>query len=371
MSYTVRLFRDADAPTQVNVNVAEIMAKSGAKTDSENGLVPDIKIETPAPEAPAPAPAKVETTAQPVVAEQPKTEVSKPAEQTPVAPPSWQEVLTNSRPDMSEVLKTLGFDEKMTGFLNTWRSNGDVTAYLKAALTDYSKMNSEEVMRDQLRRDYSDWSDEDLKELYRLKITETYKLDPELFTPEEVKRGQLLLNADAKKVREQLVKDQQSYILNSKAPEPQIPAELVELQQREEQREKDRSTYIEAIKNNPVTQELYKNKSVTVGTGESAFKYEVNPDSIVDLLIDPGKAAARLWNQDGSPNMARQILFGAIMNDDDSFIKLYGNHMMMLGAKKTVEPMENASTPGPTPSNNGTPQDPAAALAKAGMITTG
>lgn len=377
----IRIMYDA-APEAVaaapSFNPAEIMAKQGVKVDSEdsNITVPDIKTESvAAPVAPA-EPVKTETVSQPgIPAAQPTADNKAP--ETKQAPASaatpgadWKQVL-KGKPE-TEVLKELGYDDKLIGLLNRWKNGESVADYLKAASIDYSKISPEEVMRYSLREEYGDLSDEDFEELYRMKVTEAFKIDSDMYTEQEVKRGKILLNAEAKRAREQLIKKQQEFILSKPTAAQGASQEELEQQQREQQAAAIKE-YREKIEATPTVMEFAKNKSIKIGEGEDAFNFTMpEPESILNLLFDGEAYRAKLANADGTPNIQKHILMAAIAEDDQKLLDEFAKHHRTLGMKKAIEPIENAVPPSGTPSKGeAVITDPAAALARGGTIVSG
>lgn len=391
----MKIFFDAMTPDAPGggVNIAELLAKQGVKTDSDVTVeVPSVNIGSDQPEdkpqatpevKPEPAPAPVETTSEPAPPAPPQPEPPKvePAPQpAAVAEPpkpvevDWREVL-KKQPE-SEVMKVMGLDDKMINFLSRWKAGEDLKDYFEAIATDYSKMSAEEVMRRHYQREFGDISREDFEELFRMKVIEQYKLDPDLFDEKDVRRGKLLLNVEADKIRQQFIQRQQELLL-SKPPVPQPSTQELEAQAQEQaaqaEREKAVADYRGAIEKDVFTQDLLKNRLMPIGAGEDAFNYEVTqPQALLDVIFDPQKWASSLYDANGAPNVRKHMLLAAIATDDAGFLDNYAKHHQRIGAKKAIEPIENASTTTGTPAaGNDLPSDPAAALAKAGVITTG
>lgn len=372
----MKRYFDAVATDGGGVNIAELMAKQGVKTDEGQTVeIPNIDIHGSGTTEVEPEPAKVETTpAAPVTPQpdppqlepiiQPAAELPKPAEV------DWKDVL-KTQPEV-EVYKHLGLDERMINFLSRWKGGEDLRDYLEAATVDYTKLSPEELMRRHYSQEYGALSPEDFEEVYRMKVTEHYKLDPDVFDEKEVRRGKILLNHDSDKIRQDFIKRQQD-LLFSKPPEPQPSPADIEAQALEAKREQDVADYKSRIEKDAFTQELLNKKLMTIGEGDEAFNYEVTePRAYVDILFDPQKWSSKLFNEDGTPNVRKQFLLAAIATDETTFLSNYGKHHQRLGAKKAIEPIENASTSIGTPVNgDGLPSDPAAALARAGTITSG
>src|SRR6185295_3456097 len=127
---------DATPPVggEAPIDIAAALAKGGVQTtgEDEGVTIPAITTEVTKPkeETPAPTePAKVESPA-PVKEEAPPVSptpspTAPAAEQPPVL--NWRDELKKA--EQAEILKELGYDEKMIGFFNTWRSGGDISEY--------------------------------------------------------------------------------------------------------------------------------------------------------------------------------------------------------------------------------------------------
>jgi hypothetical protein len=385
------LATDAPASPMPTAEIAKLLASQGVQTEGEETVtkVPEVNIQEPKEEGAEQSAdkakaeeVKVETTAP----EPPKTEEPKPTTKAPETPAptaqavavptqDWKEVLKN-HPDHNEILKTLGYDDKIVSFVQKWKSGGDIIKHLEAATVDYSKLSAEDLMRRQLARDYPEMDQADLEELYRMKVIEQYKLDPDVYNEQDVRRGKILLQADARKLREQYTKEQQEYLL-PKAPEvdPQVEKERQEAIAREQEAQKQFEQYKRQITDHNLTKELMSTKMLTFGEGEEAFKFEVSdPNKLIDLIFDGNKISEKLFdevNGERTPNVWKHLLMAAILEDDKSLLLHLGNHFKKLGSKKIVDSLENASLPGATTTRDFDSSDPIAALARAGIITTG
>jgi hypothetical protein len=114
-------------------------------------------------------------------------------------------------------------------------------------------------------------------------------------------------------------------------------------------------------------------KQLTLGEGEAAFNYPIpKPDETLGLLFDLEKFDKKIKNADGTPNVQKQLLLAAIMDDDQVFLSEYAKHHQMIGAKNAIAPIENASGSTSTPARDGNqPLDPAAEMARSGKIVSG
>jgi len=394
MLFSYRRFLDANAPEAGTPSIASLMAKSGVVNHSETPVATPIdtteSTETPAPASTA-APAATANTAQ--TAESGQTETPKPTE-TALAEPqkeepktlSWQEVLKSQQPDT--ILKELGFDEKTAGFLKArkgideklmnfishWETNnGDVTRYLKELSTDYSKMPAEEVMRHQLRQEYPKATEKQIDALFKRQIVDAYKLNPDLYSEEEVAEGKELLEAIAEKHRDKFVADQQQYLLPK--PEPKQEGPDLEAQAQEQLYSSYKQTFVD----NTAVKNLLTDKSLTIGDGDEKFNLAV-PDAqeIVESInndLATMVAAGRINKDTKLPAnfFDQQILNYAFAKNPLGFINSLLEHGKTLGGKKIVESIENAKPAGTNESSKSEtpPTSAAAAMAKGGRIVSG
>jgi len=351
-----------DAPTFTSV--AEAMAKMGTKSDTSSPVsIPidrEVKVEQPGEEKPEAATAKAEPEPEKKPEPQKESPKEEPAQEQPktveqAKVPTVDEVLKNEQPNT--ILNKLGFndevvnlvqemneaDPKILGIIQAWKK-GTLSDYVRELSVDYSNMSAEEVMRHQLRQEYPKASPEALQALYESEVIERYKLDPDTFSEEEVKKGKLLLEAKADKYREQLVVNQSKYLLPEK-PEPKKDekpnAEEVQRQQLE--------AYRRELSENPYTKDILANKKITFGEGEEKFSYPVDPNSLLDVLTDGAKWVETMYDKDGDnyvPKIEHQMLVAAFAQDSKKFLSEYAKHLKSIGAKQVIEPIENASQPG-------------------------
>lgn len=370
-------------------SMAEAMAKSGKKSDENSQVaIPidrEVKVETKAEEPTQAATAKVEEKAEPKT-ETPETKEVKteePIKQEPVndtkpAPVlSLDEVLKNEQPNT--IFKKLGFndeaidlvndlkevDPKVLGIIQAY-NKGTLGDYVRELSVDYNKMSAEDVMRHQLRLEYPKASPEAFEALYQSEIVDRYKLDPDNYTESEVTRGKLLIEAIADKKRDDLIANQQKYLLPSK-PEPKAP----QGPSPEEVQKQQLDAYRKELSDSPHVKSIIANKSVTIGEGEEKFNYPVDANALIDILVDPAKWVATMYDKDGEhyvPKTEHQMLVAAFSQDSKKFLSEYAKHLKSLGAKEVIDPIENASKPdGTTPAKSEPePKSMAEAMARHG-----
>lgn len=398
----MRLFKfqyNIDAPAEVapaGPSIAAVAAKSGRLVQpGEQGERPSINISEKKEEAtPAPAPPALAIDAKPAV--EAKTESLTPATETKkeepqiVAPektPIWQEVLKSQQPDT--ILKELGYGEKLVdflkenkdldpkllGFLSHWKSNdGNVEPYLRALTTDFTKMNAEDVMKHQLQVQNPELDAKQLDRLYKLKVVDRYKLDPQLYSEDEVADGQIELSVDVKPIRTQLSEQQQNYLFPKPAPKETVVDNSAQQQQ---QRAQAFKSYIDS---HPAIKSLLTNKMVSFGEGEDKYDFPVDADDIYGLVTDADKFANSLYlkneKADGTSttelDVEKQILMGLVARHGKGFLKQHAQYYKNLGGKSAIAPIENAKPPaiGEPAKAEKTASSPAAAAAKHGRLVS-
>ena len=372
-------------------SVAALMAKHGVNNTSDSPVATPVSISEPKVEPTTVEEKTVATTTEPSKVEPASPETPLKAEPTPEPvkavetptqepkkPVTLQEVLRQHQPEA--IFKELGYDDqlvnfvnglkevdpKMVAFLNTWKSGGDIQAYIKEMSTDYSKMPAEEVMRHQLRNEYPNASEKQIEILYKKEVAERYNLTSD--DPDELEEGRLLLEAKADKFRQDFATKQQDFLL-PKAPEPKPSGPS----QEEIQRQKDFEAYQSVVSNHDLTKNIIASKQFSLGDGEEKFNFHVNPNELTDLLFDSEKWASTLYGEDGTPKVEHQLLVAAVAKYGMQFLNEYANHYKSLGRKAVIDPIDNLKPAAPvTPQfQDSVPTSPAAAMAKSGTYNQG
>jgi len=387
---------EAEQSSGGGTNIAELMAKQGYNSENRpeskeqvedkgnNEQTGETKVEVQA------ATASTETKVENVVQEAEKSGTVIPVETKTETQPqttvSWQEVLKQQQPDtvLKELLgvddskigllnKIKNLDPKMVQFLNVWESKGDVNAYLAEMTTDYSKMSSENVMRHQLRNEYPEASDRAIDALFKRKVIDSYSLDPEKYSDEEIEEGRLLLDAEADKYRKVLMEKQKDYIL---PPPPEAKQEAPDNSEAESEAQFE--SYKAEVSNNPYIKDIFATKQLSIGEGDEVFKFPIEPTKITDVLFDSEKWAATMFDKGldakGNsilvPRTQHQALIAAVAVYGMGIFNEYAKHFIAVGGKKVIDPIDNAK---PIDTNRSAqsqlePTSVAEAMAKKGVL---
>jgi hypothetical protein len=400
-------FYDIDAPEVPSTpSVAQLMASGGMFfKEGASAELPDVlNKETQTEPPPVSEPQSVEPTTEIPNAAQASNETPTATQEPTVTTPAliepepvqqvqtWQEVLRNQQPKADEVLQTLGYDAtavslakelqetpEMVAFFNHWKANGDVNVYLRELNTDYSKMPAEEVMRHQLRKEYPKASDAAINAIYEDEIVHRYKLDPDSYTEAEVERGRLLLEAKADKYRDEFSENRKQFLI-PKPPEPK--SQVPDNTEIERQQQEINDNYKRTVNSSPYTQNILANKSLTIGDGPDKFVYPIEPQAIINTLLDENEWQQTTFdivrNPDGSvktatPKIEHQILVATVAKYGKAFLDEYANHYKSIGGRSAIEPIENAKPPqNTTPTmSSPNPASAAEAMAKSGRVVSG
>ncbi len=379
-------------------SIAEIMAKQGVQNSGNMVATPINTEETEKPNLTetTPAATATEVKVEEVIAETPTpTEV---VVETPTPPiveavtpqQSWQEV---AQKQPNDVLKALGFDEKtvdfvkdlkeldpkMVAFLNTWKSGGDVTGYLRELTTDYSKLSAEEMMRHHIRQSYPKADERQLEVLYRTKVVNAYNLNSD--DEEALEEGKLLLEAEADQYREKYIENQANFLL-PKPQEAKMEVPDTKVQEQMEAERKFNEAYKGQVDNNPLTKNIITNKVLPVGDGESKFNFPVEPGEVLDVLYNNNnKFGEAMWENkvdangttSMTPKVEHQLLVATVAKYGMGFINKLAEHYTSLGANKAIAPIENARPPESTNPSSAVaaPKTAAEAMAMKGRINAG
>jgi hypothetical protein len=108
------------------------------------------------------------------------------------------------------------------------------------------------------------------------------------------------------------------------------------------------------MSNHPYTREVLSTNKITIGEGESAFKFPVDINDVSDMLLDNGKFYEAMYevkkdaqgNQlSATPKVEHQLLVAAVAKYGKGLFDEMAKHYKALGGKATIEPIENATMP--------------------------
>jgi len=394
----------AEVKTDETPSVASLMAKQGVVNSSSNMVATPVEdkseIKDEKPETKTPEPTAIvakDEKVEEVKSETPKEtkveEIKPPQKEEEKIPvPSFKEQLAKAQPN--EVLKELGFNEqvidfikdvkeldpKMVAFFNTWKTNGDVTGYLREMTTDYSKMSAEQVMRHQIRLDYPKANERQLEALYRKEVVELYDLDSE--DPDIKEAGENLLEAKADRYRDSFIEKQNEKLL-PKAPEAKAAEPDKEQENRQAEISKNFEAYKQTVNESQFAKDIIANRAFSFGEGEEKLNFKIEPQDVFDVLYNPANWRDAMWDVkkdeqgnviSSTPKIEHQLLVSMVAKYGTKVFDDLQTHFKSIGAKSIVIPLENAkdekvslTSADQVPAGS----SPAAHMAKGGRINSG
>ncbi len=398
----IRKFYEADTAEVAGggeQSIAALMATHGIRNNTSEMVATPLDIkevqEKPTKEEEA---APVATTTEPTKTEEGKIDTTKAKEEPvvvqepqkaeePAKVPTWQEVLKNQQPDT--VLKELlGVDDNVVSFVNDLKDvdpkvvgiiqaykDGKLNEYVKELNTDYAKMDSEDVMRHQLRLEYPKASPKALEVLFKKEVIEKYNLDSE--DEDELAEGKLLLDAKADRFRDDFSKNQEKYLVDTYKPQaakeptvdPIAEANKVAVENITKQFNED-----------SYTKKIVADNAITFGEGEEKFSFPIDGKAVTDIALFGDKGEYMLdVSKDSNgqdvykPKAQLQIAVATLQKYGLPFLEAYAQHWKGLGGKKVVDTIDNAKpTDTVAPSSaEAEPKTAAAAMAKQGKHVSG
>lgn len=280
--------------------------KLGENTETEQVSEVETQQEQASPEVKEPAPAEVQ-------------QVEKIAE--PSSEPKPEPTVYQFK------------DDFIKGVVEFYEKTGDLTPYLQAKTIDFEKMSDEDVLRRNLREQYSDISDKAFERLYKQQVVDKYKLDADEWGQEDSELGRELLKTEASKIRSQYMDWQKNF----SAPD---------------QPEEDNSRELEIIakfendvKNNELTKKILSEKRIQIKVGDGEFNYEVaNPNELLDMTVDNDKFFSQFALGQGSLDYAKWYKTVAYSQNPELFERSLVNYGKALGREEVTKEIKNPST---------------------------
>jgi len=222
-------------------------------------------------------------------------------------------------------------DDFIKGVVDYYEKTGDLTPYLQAKSVDFKEMSDEQLMRHHIKTENPGLSDKAIDRLYKQQVTDRYHLNAEDNEAEEVEIGKELLGAEAGKLRQKYIEDQDNF----KAPEK---AEDKEAEVEAERLREEMKNFEETVKSRPEIKSLLKDKRLVLKSGDSEFKYGVeNPEALVEATLDSRKFYQAFATEDGGIDYDNFLKVSAYAQNPEEFEKSLINHGKSLATEEIVE----------------------------------
>lgn len=269
----------------------------------------------------------------------PGDEAAPVSQETSAAPSDWKQALKAA--DRKEVMKELGLpelDDFDIEFSKFRKNGGDPYKYLEAKAFDWTKVNDNDVAKNDLQNSYPNLSPDKLQKLFENRFKQG-----EQFTEEEEELGLIELEGYAHSVRQKKIAEQQSFKI-PETPKPEQAAMDVQEAIRQQQAQHAEAA-AQFMNTHEATKKLIADKRVTydAGNGEN-FHFNVkNPTQLVDIVQNGfGKHTT---NEKGEPDLTALYQIGLFAMNRQKVIKDLINYGKTLQLKAQIEDGQNAGRP--------------------------
>jgi len=229
-------------------------------------------------------------------------------------------------------------DDFIKGLVEYYQETGDVSAYIEAKNVDYTSMSDLDVVRRNMRNQYSDMSEKNFERLFRREVVDKYQLDATRYEEDEVELGEELLKTEASKLRAELIENQSRF----KAPERKVES----TEDNAARIEEATAQWRESVMSTEETQSILNDKRVVVDFNGEPFAYEVdNPQDVVDMTIDNNKFFQLFQNEGGQIDYDKWYRVLNYASDPSTFERSLILHGKNLGGKEVVGEIKNPSRP--------------------------
>ena len=224
-------------------------------------------------------------------------------------------------------------DDFIKGVVEFYEKTGDLTPYLQAKTIDFEKMSDEEILRRNLREQYSELSDSAFDRLYKQQVVEKYKLDNDEWSEDEAQLERELMKVEASKIRSKYIDWQKGF----RAPEPEADNsqnEALELMKKFEQ----------DVLNHSHTKSLLENKKISLKTPDGEFNFEVpEAESLLGMTLDNDRFFAQFANEQGQLDYDKWYKVAAYSSNPEVFERSLINYGKALGRQEVTKEIKNPS----------------------------
>lgn len=297
----------------------------------------------PAPTDPTFTPTSTETPAPPLGA----SGFVKAEPPAPATPPEWfeqaktslgvetyEDLMTRVKTPAQTKQEQPAFgDDYIKNAVDYYKEHGTLKPYLEAFSVDYKTMSPEELVRRDLRREYSDLSDSAFERLHKEQVLDKYKINAEEHDEETVQYGMEMLKRDAEKIRAKLLDEQQKFVPPARED---VQAKLAEQTQKWER----------YVKENPDVKRLLETKNITIDVNGESYNYGIDtPEEIVGMAIDNSKFWSLFADRDGNVNMQAFTEVAAFAKNRDQYRQSLISLGQTFGTQDVKRELKNGEMP--------------------------
>lgn len=297
---------------------------------------PEAAAEQPAEETVAEAPLETNFSEWDLPEETPD-EVTAEAQ-----PKNWKELLKTI--DKKEILAELGvpeLDDFEKGFIEARRKGVDPYKYIEAKAIDYTAIADEDLIRADFKKQYPDANEKQIERLINKKYNQG-----ELAEDEDKEDGLLLMKADARRLRQQLINDQKNFTIPAYA-QPEQAEVLQQIAQQEAAQQQQAAAVAEYINTSDVTKKILTDKAVSVDLGDGQkFNFKLkNPQALLNLVLNPEQSRKLTQTQDGKLDTEALFEVALFLSNRQKFKRDLVNYGKTLKLDEQVAEGQNAGIP--------------------------
>jgi len=224
-------------------------------------------------------------------------------------------------------------DDFIKGVVEFYEKTGDLAPYLQAKSVDFTKMSDEEIMRRNLREQYSELSDKAFDKLFKQQVLDKFKLDAEEWGQDDSELGRELLKVEASKLRNQYVDWQRNF----QAPEPVNQDDTTQELMRE---------FEDNVRANDLTKNMLTDKKISISVGDESFHFEVpEADKLLEMTIDNDKFFSQFASPNGQLDYSKWYKTAAYSQNPEMFEKALINFGKAQGRAEVTKELKNPSSP--------------------------
>lgn len=261
----------------------------------------------------------------------------------PAAAPSfnWKDEI--KKLDKKEILKELGVNDFALELNDHLARGGSAVDYLNARAIDYNNVSDDVLLKDSIRKEYPTLTPKQIDTIFNRKYgvpDDAPEEDVEFITAQK--------QADAYKVRQQKISEQQSF----KLPEANAPQKDEAYEQWKQQRDVHAQTVEQLTNfyvNHAATKALNESKKVAISLGDDVppFNFIIDrPEMLTKAFTDGGQTWQKLTSTPtGEPDVQKQQLIALFTYNPQKFIQDIFKYGQERGVYKQLDEGQNAKRP--------------------------
>ena len=267
----------------------------------------------------------------------PTTAEETPATQAPTQPTiDWRDAIKTV--DKKELAKELGLDDFDLEFVEYRKRGGDPSKYLEAKSFDWNKVNDIDVVKAGLKNEFPTLNNEQINKLFEKKYSQN-----ELADDDDREMGSILLQAEAHKLRQAKIEEQQRF----KLPEPIQQQQTAQVDNSAKEQAEYNAKINQFFATHEQTQNLINSKRVAIDLGDAGqFNFNVDRPEMLLKAITDGQTWQKITaTPQGEPDVQKLLKIAKYAFNPDAHDKALFNYGKSFGLKGIVKEGQNAKRP--------------------------